>query len=129
MAIIPSTTAADSLLVATVAAKLNELFAGSNSMRKQYGAQCRNCYRPPATEGAEWCDSPDCQKTKLDLEQGRIVDTGKRGPHNATGALEYTTAVIGRPDLSYDNTVWAFTIPGKKESLPDTARDGEPKAA
>ena len=31
--------------------------------------------------------------------------------------------------LSYDNTVWAFASPGKKESLPDTARNGELKAA
>jgi hypothetical protein len=93
-------------------------------MRK-HGSQCRNCYRIPV-DGTEWCDSSSCQKRKRDLEQGRIVDTGKRGPHNATGDREFTTIIIGRPDLSYDNTVWSFTAPGGGgKYLPDTTRTVE----
>jgi hypothetical protein len=102
-------------------------------MQKQYRGQCRNCYRLPdrvSDQTAEWCDSPRCQKIKGDLEQGRIYDTGKRGPHNATGDLEFTCIVIGRPDLSYDNTVWAFATPtGGGKYLPVTACNDELKMA
>jgi hypothetical protein len=71
---------------------------------------------PDTSKRPEWCDEPSCQKRKRDLEAGRIIDTGKRGPHNATGDLEFTSIIIGRPDLSYDNTVWAFASPGKRKS-------------
>jgi hypothetical protein len=112
----------------TLAAEFNALFDGNRSMWKN-GGQCRNCYQIPVG-GTEWCDQPDCQERKRDLEQGRIIDTGKRGPHNATGDLEFTFIIIGRPDLSYDNTVWAFAHPtGGGKHLPDTARGDELKKA
>jgi hypothetical protein len=98
------------------------MFAGNAAMAKSYEGQCRNCYRTPI-KGTAWCDSASCQDRKRQLEQGRIRDTNKRGPLNATGALEFTTVFVGRPDLSYDNTVWEFINPGKKKRLPGTASE------
>jgi hypothetical protein len=84
-------------------------------------------------EGTEWCYDASCLDIKRRLEQGEIYDTGKRGPHNATGDLEFTFIIIGRPDLSYDNTVRAFAAPtdgGKRlPAAEDTARSDELKAA
>jgi hypothetical protein len=101
-----------------VLAVFDKIFNGEKYMRKHYGVQCRNCYRL-VEEGTQWCDTPNCQKIKGDLEAGRIYDTLKRGPHNATGEDEFTFVIFGRPDLSCDNTVWAF-VPrsSKRESLP-----------
>jgi hypothetical protein len=118
------TTASDGKpLVGTLAAEFDELFAGNRSMRKTPGGQCRNCYQI-TVGGTGWCDDPSCQERKRELEQGRIYDTGKRGPHNAAGDLEFTFIIIGRPDLSYDNTVWAFTAPtGGGKYFPATTRE------